>query len=175
MTFGVREREDVLLWARYCAERFPGTPLFLHGLSMGAATVLMASALPLPETVKGILADCPYDVPRDIIVLTADKLGMPGKLLWPFLCVGAYLFAHGLRFGTVCCHEAVKSAKVPIQIIHGEDDRFVPACMSEPMAAANPALVARHTFPGAGHGMSYLTDTPRYRALIKTFIDGCLR
>ena len=65
MTFGIREREDVRLWAEYCAERFPGAPLFLHGISMGAATVLMTSALPLPAAVKGILADCPYDVPKD--------------------------------------------------------------------------------------------------------------
>ena len=175
MTFGIREREDVLLWARYCADRFPGAPLFLHGLSMGAATVLMTSALPLPGTVKGILADCPYDVPRDIIVLTADKMGIPGRLMWPFLKIGAFLFARGLRFGDVCCHEAVKAAKVPILIIHGEDDRFVPAYMSEPMAAANPALVTRYTFPGAGHGMSYLVDPPRYRAITQAFIDRCLQ
>lgn len=174
MTFGVREREDVLLWARYCADRFPGAPLFLHGLSMGAATVLMVSALPLPKTVKGILADCPYDVPHDIITLTADKMGLSGKLMWPFLKIGAFVFARGLRFGDICCHEAVKHAAVPIQIIHGEDDRFVPAYMSEPMAEANPALVTRFTFPGAGHGMSYLLDPPHYQALTKAFIDSCL-
>ena len=175
MTFGVREREDVLLWAWYCAERFPGTPLFLHGLSMGAATVLMASALPLPESVKGILADCPYDVPRDIITLTADRMGMPGKLMWPFLQIGAFLFGRGLRFGSVCCHEAVKAATVPIEIIHGADDRFVPAYMSEPMAAANPTLVRRFTVPNAGHGLSYLEDTPRYQALTQAFIENCLK
>ncbi len=175
MTFGVREREDVLLWARYCAERFPGAPLFLHGLSMGAATVLMTSALPLPEAVKGILADCPYDVPHDIITLTADKLGLPGKVMWPFLCTGGFLFGRGLRFGDVCCHEAVKASKVPILIIHGEDDRFVPAYMSEPMAKANPVLVTRHTFPGAGHGMSYLVDSARYRAITGDFIESCLK
>ena len=174
MTFGVREREDVLLWTRYCAERFPGTPLFLHGISMGAATVLMASALPLPETVKGIVADCPYDVPRDIIVLTAVKAGFPGKALWPVLRLGAWLYG-GFRFGSVSCHEAVKSTPVPILILHGEDDRFVPAYMSEPIAAANPDRVARFTFPGAGHGMSYLTDTPRYRAIIEDFIHRSLR
>ena len=174
MTFGIREREDVLLWARYCADRFPGAPLFLHGLSMGAATVLMVSALPLPKTVKGILADCPYDVPHDIITLTADKMGLSGKLMWPFLKIGAFVFARGLRFGDICCHEAVKHAAVPIQIIHGEDDRFVPAYMSEPMAEVNPALVTRFTFPGAGHGMSYLLDPPRYQALTKAFIDSCL-
>ena len=174
MTFGIREREDVLLWARYCEQRFPDTPLFLHGLSMGAATVLMVSALPLPKTVKGILADCPYDVPRDIVVLTADKMGIPGKLMWPFLQVGAFVFARGLRFGNVCAHDAVKAATVPILIVHGEDDRFVPAYMSEPIAEANPSLVTRCTFPNAGHGMSYLLDPTRYRALTGAFIDSCL-
>ena len=174
MTFGIREREDVLLWARYCADRFPDAPLFLHGLSMGAATVLMVSALPLPKNVKGILADCPYDAPHDIIVLTADKMGIPGRLMWPFLKIGAFLYGRGLRFGDVCCHEAVKRATVPIQIIHGEDDRFVPDYMSKPMAEANPARVTRYTFPGAGHGMSYLMDPPRYQALTKAFIDRCL-
>ena len=164
MTFGIREREDVALWAEYCAERFPGAPLFLHGISMGAATVLMTSALPLPAAVKGILADCPYDVPKDIIALTAKKHAGPlAGLLWPFLTIGAFLFGNGLRFKNVCCHEAVKHANVPILIIHGEDDRFVPAYMSEPMAAANPILVTRVTFAGAGHGMSYLMDTPATR------------
>lgn len=176
MTFGIREREDVALWAEYCAERFPGAPLFLHGISMGAATVLMTSALPLPAAVKGILADCPYDVPKDIIVLTAKKHAGPlAGLLWPFLTVGAFLFGNGLRFGNVCCHEAVKHANVPILIIHGEDDRFVPAYMSEPMAAANPALVTRVTFPNAGHGMSYLMDTPRYQAMTEAFLNKCLQ
>ena len=176
MTFGIREREDVALWAEYCAKRFPGAPLFLHGISMGAATVLMTSALPLPAAVKGILADCPYDVPKDIILLTAkQRVGSPAGLLWPFLTVGAFLFGNGLRFGNVCCHEAVKHANVPILIVHGEDDRFVPAYMSEPMAAANPALVTRVTFPNAGHGMSYLVDTPRYQAMTEDFLNACLR
>ena len=176
MTFGIREREDVLLWAEYCAERFPDAPLFLHGISMGAATVLMTSALSLPKAVKGILADCPYDVPKDIITLTAKKSAGPlAGLLWPFLCVGAFLFGCGLRFDGVCCHEAVKHTPVPILIIHGEDDRFVPAYMSEPMAAANPARVTRATFPDAGHGLSYLEDTPRYQALTQAFLDECLR
>ena len=174
MTFGIKERQDVLLWARYCEARFPDTPLFLHGVSMGAATVLMASALPLPKSVKGILADCPYDVPRDIIALTAAKAGAPAGLMWPFLSLAALLFG-GFCFGKVSAHEAVKHTPVPILIIHGEDDRFVPAYMSEPMAAANPDRVARFTFPHAGHGMSYLVDTPRYQAITKAFIEDCLK
>ena len=69
----------------------------------------------------------------------------------------------------------MKHANVPILIVHGEDDRFVPAYMSEPMAAANPALVTRVTFPNAGHGMSYLMDTPRYQAMTEAFLNKCLQ
>ena len=49
ITFGVRERYDCQTWARYAAKRMgPETPVFLWGVSMGAATVLMASDLSLP-------------------------------------------------------------------------------------------------------------------------------
>ena len=171
ITFGVREREDVLLWARYAEQRFGSqTPLFLYGLSMGAATVLMASALPLPKNVKGVIADCPFDSPRDIIVHSAQKAVPHAGLLWPFLQLGAFLFGHGLRFGSICCHEAVQKATVPLLILHGEDDRFVPAAMSAPIAAAAPDRVTRLLFPRAGHGMSFFEDPARYTASIQAFI-----
>ena len=58
ITFGVRERRDVVTWAQYAAMHFgPAHPLILDGLSMGAATVLMASELALPASVRGIIAD----------------------------------------------------------------------------------------------------------------------
>ena len=65
--------------------------------------------------------------------------------------------------------EAVKRAKVPILLIHGEDDHFVPCDMSREIAAANPEKIRFHTFPGAGHGLSYLVDEPRYTGLIWDF------
>ena len=68
--------------------------------------------------------------------------------------------------------EAVKHTRVPILLIHGEEDRFVPLEMSRDIAAANPELVRLVTFPGAGHGLCYLTDTERYRREVSEF---CLR
>ena len=29
-------------------------------------------------------------------------------------------------------------------------------------------------FPGAGHGLSYMADTPRYLAALRTFFDAAL-
>ena len=55
ITFGVRERRDVVTWAQYAAMHFgPAHPLILDGLSMGAATVLMASELALPASVRSV-------------------------------------------------------------------------------------------------------------------------
>lgn len=68
ITFGIRERFDCQSWADEMAERFgEDTELILSGVSMGAATVLMAQELKLPETVKAVVADCGYTAPKEII------------------------------------------------------------------------------------------------------------
>ena len=75
----------------------------------------------------------------------------------------------GFTLGGVNAASAVRHTKVPVLLIHGEADELVPCRMGREIAAANPAMVELHTFPGAGHGLSYLTDTPRYSALIDAF------
>lgn len=68
LTFGVKERYDCLAWINCAIERFGrDTKIFLYGISMGAATVLMAGGLDLPDNVVGIVADCGYTSPTAII------------------------------------------------------------------------------------------------------------
>ena len=68
ITFGIQERQDLLKWTDYAIDRFGSeVNIFLFGISMGGATVLLASELDLPDNVKGIIADCPYASP--ILVL----------------------------------------------------------------------------------------------------------
>ena len=169
ITFGVKERLDCAAWADYAAARFgPDQKIVLVGISMGAATVLMASALKLPSNVKGIIADCPYTNPDAIIRRVASGFGLPLSVIWPFVVIASRLFA---RFSMKAADaaEAVKATKVPILLIHGEDDRLVPCEMSRQIAAANPSMIEFHTFPDAWHGISYLFDTPRYNTLIRSF------
>lgn len=174
ITFGILEREDCLLWIEYVLERFgPDTKILLYGISMGAATVLMASGLPLPEQVRGIVADCPYASAREIICKVAKDMHLPGKLAYPFVALGARLFG-GFALDKTDAIRAVKAAKVPILIFHGEADSFVPEHMSHLVADANPRLVQRYTFPGAAHGISCLTDPVRYRQLLEKFVAEVL-
>lgn len=165
ITFGAMEKFDVLLWTRWAAERFGNIPMLLGGISMGAATVLMASALDLPENIRGIIADCPYTSAEDILRSVAGKIH---PLAVPLARWSARLFG-GIDLAQADAVSAVKHARVPILLIHGEDDRFVPCDMSRAIAAANPEKIELHTFPGAGHGLSCLVNRERYEALVKDF------
>ena len=175
ITFGARERYDCQDWARYAFLRFgKDTPIYLAGVSMGAATVLMAAGLELPHTVRGIIADCPYSSAEAIIRKVASKdLHLPARPLMPFVRLAARLFG-GFRLNEACAVEAVRRADIPVLLIHGEDDRFVPCGMSKEIAAACKSECALATFPQAGHGLSYIADAQRYARLVEDFVSQTL-
>ncbi len=176
ITMGVMERRDCLRWIDYALERFgPDSELMLAGISMGAATVLMASGMELPANVKGIVADCPFTTPLAILTKVCAEFRLPPAVSRPLLIGAARLFG---RFDAADpeadAAAAVKRSRTPILLIHGEDDRFVPCDMGRAIAAANPEMVELHTFPGAGHGLSFLVDRPRYEALVGAFCGRVL-
>lgn len=177
ITMGIRERLDCQAWAQYAARRFsPETPVTLAGVSMGAATVLMASDLELPENVKGIIADCPYSSPRAILrKVISEDMHLPLWAAWPVLSLGAWLFG-GFRLSSPGALDAVQKAKVPILLIHGEDDRFVPCEMSRQIARAGLDAgrdIQLETFPNAGHGLSFMEDRERYASVVSSFLEKC--
>ncbi|MBQ8823377.1 MAG: alpha/beta hydrolase [Lachnospiraceae bacterium] len=171
ITFGVKERRDCLGWIDYVLQRFgQDTKIVLAGISMGAATVLMASQEKLPANVKGIMADCPYSSPKEIICKVGRELHFPLILLYPFIKLGARVFG-GFALEESSAVEAVKNAKVPILLIHGEADGFVPCEMSHAIKATGGDIVELHTFPEATHGMSYMVDAKRYEEITINFLE----
>lgn len=174
ITFGILERQDVLGWIRYATERFGGVPILLSGVSMGAATVLMVSGMELPENVKAVIADCPYDAPSNIIkkVLGQD-MGMPVGVVYPLIRFGGMLYGK-FNLDADSPVEAVKQAKVPILLIHGDEDRFVPYEMSCKIHAAAPEKIQFHTISGAGHALNYVTAPEEYQQIVHSFTDKYL-
>lgn len=98
---------------------------------------------------------------------------IPADLVYPFLWLGAHLFG-GFSLTETNAAETAKQSKVPILLIHGEEDRFVPCDMGRIIAAANPKMISLHTFPGAGHGLSFLVDRARYEAITRDFFAKVL-
>lgn len=170
ITFGIQERKDCLSWIQYANNRFSSNaPIILSGLSMGASTVLMASALPLPENVVAIMADCPYSSPADIIRKVSRDRHMPDALAYPFIWLGAKIFGK-FSLNETTSVESVRQAKIPILLLHGEDDRFVPCRMSREIYAACASRAELHTFPYAGHGLCYIMDPVRYEKISTSFL-----
>ena len=170
ITFGVLERYDCVSWIHYAIERFgANTPIILSGLSMGATTVLMASELNLPENVCCIICDCPYSSPKSIIHKVSKDRGFPERLVYPFIRIGARLFG-GFPLEACSAEEAVKSSKVPILLIHGESDNFVPCEMSRIIYEGCKDHAQIHTFPDAGHCLAYMIDPLRYEDVTVRFL-----
>lgn len=171
ITFGIKEHRDCLCWVEYANARFgDSTPIILSGLSMGAATVLMAAGLDLPKNVACALADSPYSAPSAIIEKVCEDMHYPVALCRPFIRLAAWLFG---RFSLNECtaEEAVARAKIPLLLIHGEDDRLVPCSMSSKIAACAASRAVVETFPGAGHGLSYMADPIRYEQAVYRFLQ----
>lgn len=173
ITFGIRERLDLLDWVAYATARFGEIPIFLVGISMGGASVLMASGEPLPPSVVGVIADCPYSAPRDIIRSVIRMMHLPPALAYPLVAASARLFG---RFSLSECTavDAVARSRVPLLLLHGECDRLVPCEMSRRIAAAAEGRARLATFPGADHGMSFTEDPDRYAREITEFCADCL-
>lgn len=162
ISFGINERRDCLKWVDFVVDHFgPDVKIILTGISMGAATVLMAGGEKLPENVIGILSDCGYSSPKAIIQTVIRRMGLPPRLSYPFVKLAARIFGH---FDLEECSpvEAVKHCTVPVIFFHGEDDDFVPCDMSRETYAACTSRKRIVTVPGAGHGLSFPADQQGY-------------
>nr|WP_316621694.1 alpha/beta fold hydrolase [uncultured Ruminococcus sp.] len=169
--FGIKERFDVISWVKFANKRFgKDKSIFLFGISMGGGTVLMASGQRLPRNVKGIVADCPFNSPKDIIKHVCRKIKLNPDLLWPIIWLAGLVYGR-LRVNATTAADEVKRSKIPIVILHGEADDFVPMSMSKEVQKANPSMIEMHTFPHADHGMSYFEDEERYIGIVEGFIE----
>lgn len=172
MGFGVLERRDVAQWLQYLEqERHNALPVYLGGVSMGAATVLMAAGDPLPDFVKGVLADCGFTSPYEMLYEVGRKsLHMREHPDMDYVNLIVKLHAHfGIReYSTL---EAVKKTSLPIFFVHGLADDFVPCHMTlqayEACASRKELLLVE----GAGHVRSFFYDNENYRRKVEIFFD----
>ena len=168
----MKEKCDVRDWAYYLSRRFgEGTDIFLAGISMGAATVLLLSDREeiLPN-VKFIVADCAYTGVVDEFRGVLEKAHIPHRAL--IAGVDAVnRVSSGFSLHAVSPNESVKHAVVPILFIHGNSDTFVPTQMSRENYAACTTEKDLLLVDGAAHASSYPTDSAAYEAKLEKFMD----
>lgn len=174
ITFGVKEWQDMTCWIEYHNAHFGKLPMILSGLSMGASTVLYMADESLPENVKGIIADCGFTSPYDIIGKVFRSVAhIPS---WPFLWATelcAKLFA-GFSLKEKDTRKTLQAGKYPVIIAHGLADDFVPCEMSKEAYDACTSPKELLLVENAGHGYSFLKDQERYTQTVTAFLERTL-
>ena len=176
ITMGIKERHDCVRWVEYAVERFgPEVKILLGGISMGAATVMMAAEL-LQDcpNVKCILADCGYSSVEGVMKEAIKCMKLPVGPSWKLVKLGAKLYGN-FNPDEASAVESLRNSRIPVVFIHGEADDRVPAAMSAENAAACGAdRIATFYVPDAEHGMSFFLDKEGYYETVVSFVKEML-
>ena len=169
ISFGINESRDCHSWVEFMITRFgPEVQIILTGISMGAATVMIAAGQSLPNNVIGALADCGYTSAEAIIKKVIRQIHLPANLLYPVVKLSAKLYGR-FDLEEFSPLDSMTHCTIPILFAHGEADEFVPCSMSQENYEACTAPKAILTVPGAGHGLSYPMDADAYLNALRGF------
>ena len=170
ITFGVKESGDILEWIDYHNRQFGEHQMILSGMSMGASTMLYLANADLPDNVKGIIADCGFTSPKEILSsVFRQVVRLPAvPTIW-----AAELFARlfaGFSLYERDTRKTLAESKIPVLMVHGTADDFVPCEMSEQGYAACTAKKRLLLVKGAEHGVSFIVDQESYTRELLWFL-----
>lgn len=168
--FGPIERYDCLDWINWVTNRCGSEiPIYLCGVSMGATTVLMAAGLALPSNVHGIIGDCGFTSPHAIWKHVAKNNLHISFGLRGIMADTLYEKKTQMDAADDSTIDALRNCSVPVMLVHGADDHFVPLEMTYENYNACASPKKLFIVPGADHGMSYFTDKEGYENAVTDF------
>lgn len=168
---GWDDRLDIISWINFIIQNNSNSKIVLHGTSMGAATVLMASGEDLPPNVKAIISDCAYTSVWDEFSYELETyLNVPTSYVLNVTNIITKLRA-GYSFKEASAIDAVKKSTVPILYIHGDSDKFVPYSMMDKLYNATKSPKEKLTIEGAEHANSDLISPYLYWLTINDFVE----
>lgn len=171
ITFGVKESADMLCWLAYHEKNLGGGNVILSGLSMGASTIMYIADRRFPKYVKGIIVDSGFTSPKEIISsVFRSVVRLPSK---PFIWVTdlcARLFA-GFSLNAKDSRKSLSRCKLPIVMVHGLADTFVPAYMTQEGFDACKSKKTLLMVEGADHATAFIKAPDQYRQIITDFVE----
>ena len=167
---GWLDKDDIIGWINKIIEKDKNAKIILHGSSMGAATVLMASGEHLPSNVKAIIADSSYTSVWDIFKseLKARFNLPPFPLMQMFRVIAKIQAKYDIKASVI---DQVKKSNTPTLLIHGDADDFVPVTMEPKIYNAIPVEKDQLIIHGAGHTKSRYREPETYYKKVYEFID----
>lgn len=172
---GWHDRLDIIKWIEYILNKDENAQILLHGISMGAATVMMVSGEELPKNVKVIIEDCGYTGAKEQL---AYKLKNMFKLpSFPLLNICSIITKIKAKYfiSEASAIDQIKKSKTPILFIHGDKDKFVPFYMLEELYNGCNAYKDKLIINNAGHAKCEKVDSDLYWDKVITFISKFIK
>lgn len=168
---GYYEAIDILKWILYITEIDPDAEIVLHGISMGAAGLMILSDQTLlPENVKVIVEDSGYSSAMDYVLFKLKNTTglririIPEIMSWLTDRIAGYSLKEAAPL------EHVVQSRVPILFIHGEKDSTVPVKDAYSLYEAAGCTKEIYICENAGHGESAFVDPAKYWDKVFSFI-----
>ncbi len=172
LTMGALESSDIQQWVEQIVAADPQAHIVLHGISMGAATVMLASARPMPVNLAAVIEDCGYTSAYAMFTMQLRNLfNLPA---FPIMDTVDFMSRHktGVAMSDAAPIRAVAETRVPMLFIHGDADKLVPYTMMQELYNASDAPVKEAmTVKGAAHAGAKAADANAYYQRVFDFAD----
>ncbi|MBP1737571.1 MAG: Prolyl oligopeptidase family [Oscillospiraceae bacterium] len=163
VSYGYFESDDLLQWVNWVIDRYGNDQkIVIYGDTMGAATALMAASR-LPENVKLIITESPYDSLEHV---AKYELKTWYSLPSVFLTLLQWRGSDEYSLGDVVVTDAVGSAAIPALFLAGTEDTYLPETMTRAVYddyGGEKELVE----VDAQHGLLYATDSEKVESAIE--------
>ena len=168
---GWHDRYDVEKWIEVAHDIFKDDFMVLHGVSMGAATVMMTSGDPLPEYVRAFVEDCGYTSAWDQFAFNLkDSFHLP-----PFPVLNSASIVSKSRYGwsfkEASSVKQLAKCDRPMLFIHGDADDFVPfSHLQKNYDAKVNGYKEMWVAPGAVHANAFAKHPEEYKQHVADFL-----
>ena len=170
LTMGARESQDMQKWVERIVAVDPEARIVLHGVSMGAATVMLASALPMPDNLRAVIEDCGYSsVWEELKYQAKEMYNLPAfPILYEVSAISK--LRAGFSYGQASSVKQLQKNQLPVLFIHGDADDFVPTSMVYDNYKATQGERELYLVKNAKHAKSFETDPKTYKEKISAFL-----
>ncbi len=169
---GWKDRWDVIRWTEVANSLFAPKDgeMVLHGISMGAATVMAVSGEKTPAYIGCFVEDCGYTSVWDQFTYQLkDQFGLPQFPLM-FTTSALCRMKYGWSFAEARQIDQVRKCGKPMLFIHGSNDELVPTWMVYPLYEAKTGRKQIYVAPGSIHAMSYHDHHVEYTRAVRDFL-----
>ena len=168
---GWYDRLDIEKWIPVAHDIFQDDFMVLHGVSMGAATVMMTSGDPLPDYVRCFVEDCGY---ASVIRQFNNNRRQDFRFIPPDVLQSASLVTrlkYGWGFWEASPVKQLAKCDRPMLFIHGDADDFVPfSHLQLNYDAKTSGYKEMWVAPGAVHANSYAKYPKEYTQHVRDFL-----